>query len=56
VTPLLTELPTILDTSAANASWGITATLLTGAVFGPVGGRLGDLHGKRRMLLVCCGC
>jgi MFS family permease len=54
VTPLLTELPTILDTSAANASWVITATLLTGAVFGPVGGRLGDLHGKRRMLLVCC--
>ncbi|MDX3642336.1 MFS transporter [Streptomyces sp. MB09-02B] len=54
VTPLLTELPTILDTSAANASWVITATLLTGAVFGPVGGRLGDLYGKRRMLLVCC--
>ncbi|MDX2934403.1 MFS transporter [Streptomyces ipomoeae] len=54
VTPLLTELPTILDTSASNASWVITATLLTGAVFGPIGGRLGDLHGKRRMLLVCC--
>ncbi|MFD9134792.1 MFS transporter [Streptomyces bottropensis] len=54
VTPLLTDLPTILDTSAANASWVITATLLTGAVFGPIGGRLGDLHGKRRMLLVCC--
>ncbi|MFF9774447.1 MFS transporter [Streptomyces sp. NPDC013978] len=54
VTPLLTELPTILDTSAANASWVITATLLTGAVFGPIGGRLGDLYGKRRMLLVCC--
>jgi MFS family permease len=54
VTPLLTDLPTILDTSAANASWVITATLLTGAVFGPAGGRLGDLHGKRRMLLVCC--
>lgn len=54
VTPLLTELPTILDTSAANGSWVITATLLTGAVFGPIGGRLGDLYGKRRMLLVCC--
>ncbi|MGW0708462.1 MFS transporter [Streptomyces sp. NPDC002643] len=54
VTPLLTELPTILGTSAANASWVVTVTLLTGAVFGPIGGRLGDLHGKRRMLLVCC--
>ena len=53
VTPLIAELPTILDTSAANASWVITATLLAGAVFGPVGGRLGDLYGKRRMLLVC---
>lgn len=49
VTPLLTDLPTILDTGAANATWVITATLLTGAVFGPVGGRLGDLYGKRRM-------
>ncbi|MGW0841584.1 MFS transporter [Streptomyces sp. NPDC002787] len=54
VTPLLTELPTILGTSAANASWVITATLLTATVCGPIGGRLGDLYGKRRMLLLCC--
>ncbi|MFJ2559221.1 MULTISPECIES: MFS transporter [unclassified Streptomyces] len=54
VVPLLTELPRILGTSSSNASWVVTATLLTGAVFGPVGGRLGDMYGKRRMLLVCC--
>ncbi|NYI04657.1 MFS transporter [Allostreptomyces psammosilenae] len=54
VTPLLGELPRILDTDASNASWVVTITLLAGAVFGPVGGRLGDLYGKRRMLLVCC--
>ncbi|WP_128380977.1 MFS transporter [Streptomyces cavernae] len=54
VVPLLTELPAILGTSSSNASWVVTATLLTGAVFGPVGGRLGDLYGKRRLLLVCC--
>lgn len=54
VVPLLTELPRILGTSSSNASWVVTATLLTGAVFGPVGGRLGDMYGKRRMLLACC--
>ncbi|NEB76151.1 MFS transporter, partial [Streptomyces sp. SID14478] len=54
VMPLLTELPDILHTSASNATWVVTVTLLGGAVFGPVGGRLGDLYGKRRMLLVCC--
>ncbi|MGW2227890.1 MFS transporter [Streptomyces formicae] len=54
VTPLIGELPRILDTSASNASWVITATLLSAAVFTPVSGRLGDLYGKRRMLLVSC--
>ena len=40
------------DTTPRNASWVITATLLAGAVATPVMGRLGDLYGKRRMLLV----
>ncbi|MFI9027995.1 MFS transporter [Streptomyces sp. NPDC053560] len=53
VTPLLAELPAILHTSASNAAWVITATLVVGAVCVPVFGRLGDLVGKRRMLLVC---
>ncbi|KPM51101.1 MFS transporter permease [Frankia sp. R43] len=50
--PLLPVMPRLLGTSAADASWTITATLLTGAVANPVYGRLGDLFGKRRMLLV----
>ncbi|RLL69834.1 MFS transporter [Streptomyces sp. Z26] len=54
VTPLIAELPKILDTSPSNSSWVITATLLSAAVFTPVSGRLGDLLGKRRMLLACC--
>ncbi|WP_406115358.1 MFS transporter [Kitasatospora purpeofusca] len=54
VTPLIGELPKILDTSPSNASWVITATLLSAAVFVPISGRLGDLFGKRRMLLACC--
>ncbi|MCX4448717.1 MFS transporter [Streptomyces sp. NPDC087866] len=53
VTPLIAELPTILDTSSSNAAWVITVTLLVSAVCVPVSGRLGDLLGKRRMLLAC---
>ncbi|MFI6334935.1 MFS transporter [Streptomyces sp. NPDC050535] len=52
VVPLIGELPTMFDTSASNASWVITATLLAAAVATPVAGRLGDMYGKRRMLLV----
>ncbi|MFF1926153.1 MFS transporter [Streptomyces sp. NPDC058221] len=53
VTPLIAELPKLLNTTSSNATWVITATLLVSAVCVPVSGRLGDLLGKRRMLLVC---
>lgn len=52
VIPLIPALPRLLHTSAADATWAITATLLAGAVATPVVGRLGDMYGKRRMLLV----
>ncbi len=52
IVPLIPQLPTLLNTSASNASWAITATLLAGAVVTPVSGRLGDMFGKRRMLLI----
>jgi MFS family permease len=55
VIPLLVELPALLHTSRANASWVITATLLAGAVAVPVTGRLGDMYGKRRMIFVSLG-
>ncbi|WP_129843677.1 MFS transporter [Streptomyces sp. RFCAC02] len=54
VVPLIADLPRILHTTAADASWVITATLLAAAVTTCVTGRLGDLHGKRRILLLCC--
>ncbi|WTZ51328.1 MFS transporter [Nocardia sp. NBC_01388] len=50
--PLLAHLPTLLNTSSSNAAWVITVTLLAGAVATPVLGRLGDMVGKRRMLLI----
>ncbi|MDL4770793.1 MULTISPECIES: MFS transporter [Thermomonosporaceae] len=53
VTPLLAELPRILHTTPSNATWVITVTLLVAAVCVPVFGRLGDLVGKRPMLLAC---
>jgi MFS family permease len=52
VIPLIPKLPTLLGASAADTPWVITATLLAGAVATPVVGRLGDMYGKRRMLLV----
>jgi MFS family permease len=51
--PIVADLPALLGASASNTSWVITATLLAGAVSTPVMGRLGDMIGKRRMLLVC---
>ncbi|MFE9646313.1 MFS transporter [Streptomyces sp. NPDC006365] len=52
VIPIVPELPKYLDTSASNTAWAVTATLLAAAVATPVVGRLGDMYGKRRMLLV----
>ncbi len=49
--PVLEDLPQLLDTEPDNAAWVITSTLLAGAVTTPIMGRLGDLHGKRRMLI-----
>lgn len=52
VIPILPSLPTILHTHPANSTWVLTMTLLVGAVFTPISGRLGDMFGKRRILLV----
>jgi MFS family permease len=51
VIPIQGQLGTYLDTSAANASWVITVTLLGGAVAMPIAGSLGDLIGKQRVLI-----
>ncbi len=52
VIPIQSELPGFLGTSAANAAWVVTVTLLAGAVAMPVAGRLADLFGKQRVLVV----
>lgn len=53
--PVLSILPVQLDTSASNVTWLLTSTLLVGAVSVPIMGRLGDMFGKRLMLLVAIG-
>jgi len=55
VVPLIPVFPRLLNVPAADASWVITVTLLAASVITPVSGRLGDLYGKRRMILVSLG-
>lgn len=52
VIPMLGQLPQLLHTTASNAVWVVTASLLVAAVTTPVAGRLGDLYGKRRVLVL----
>ncbi|ALO91771.1 MFS transporter [Streptomyces hygroscopicus subsp. limoneus] len=51
VIPIVPELPGYLHASASDAAWAVTATLLAAAVATPVAGRLGDMFGKRRLLM-----
>ncbi|WP_432137710.1 MFS transporter [Streptomyces sp. bgisy154] len=49
--PVIKDLPQLLDSAPGDATWVLTSTLLSGAVATPIMGRLGDLYGKRRMLV-----
>ncbi|MBB5844342.1 EmrB/QacA subfamily drug resistance transporter [Conyzicola lurida] len=52
VAPALATIGQDLGVSTSDASWVLTAYLLSAAVLTPVLGRLGDMVGKRRMLIV----
>jgi MFS family permease len=52
IVPLIPLLPGLLHTSPSNTSWAVTATLLSAAVMMPISGRLGDMFGKRLMLVL----
>jgi MFS family permease len=49
--PVLPQLASDLHTSATSTQWLLTATMLSGAVAVPVLGRLGDLYGKKRVIV-----
>lgn len=55
VVPMLPRLPQLLNASTTTVGWLVTATLVAGAVSAPLLGRLGDMRGKRRMLLIALG-
>ncbi len=52
VVPIQTRLPDLLDAPREDTAWVVTATLLSAAVITPIAGRLGDMYGKRRIVLV----
>ncbi|GAA1460500.1 MFS transporter [Williamsia maris] len=55
VVPIVGKLPEYLNTSADNASWVITSTLLAAAVVMPIAGRVADMFGKRSVILASIG-
>jgi EmrB/QacA subfamily drug resistance transporter len=52
VVPAMTSMAATLHTSPANVTWLLTGYLVSAAILTPVIGRLGDMFGKRRMLLI----
>ncbi|GAC1500587.1 MAG: hypothetical protein NVS2B15_23090 [Pseudarthrobacter sp.] len=53
VVPLLPDFPRILGVTADDASWLVTATLLSSAVATPIVSRSADMYGKRKMMVIC---
>ena len=51
VVPIQAQLPELLNASREDTAWVVTATLLTAAVVTPISGRLGDMYGKRRVVI-----
>ena len=52
VLPALPELQQALHTSVDSVSWVLTAYLLSASIATPLIGRLGDIHGKERLLVL----
>lgn len=52
VVPLQAELPELLHATRDDTTWVVTITLLVAAVATPISGRLGDMYGKRRVVLL----
>jgi MFS family permease len=51
VVPALTDIQHALHTSVNSVSWVLTGYLISAAVATPVIGRLGDIYGKKRVLI-----
>src|ERR1700679_2072450 len=61
VLPVLPTIQAGLHTSQNTVTWVLTAYLLSASIFTPIMGRLGDMYGKERLLvlalaLLAAGC
>src|SRR5947209_45667 len=52
VVPALPQIQTSLHTSESAVGWVLTAFLLSASVATPIIGRLGDMYGKERLLMI----
>jgi len=52
VAPALPDIQHALHTSVSSVSWVLTAYLLSASIATPLAGRLGDMHGKERLLVI----
>ncbi|MEU5786933.1 MFS transporter [Micromonospora purpureochromogenes] len=55
ITPVLPTIQHDLHTSQNTVTWVLTAYLLSASIFTPILGRVGDMVGKERMLVVSLG-
>jgi MFS family permease len=55
MTPLVPELPVTFGASASSVSWVLTAALLAACATAPISGRIGDIVGKKKVLLGLLG-
>lgn len=52
VMPVLPTVEAALGTNQTDVTWVLTAYLLSASIFTPILGRLGDMHGKKRMFVI----
>ena len=55
VSPVLPTIQSDLHTSQNTVTWVLTAFLLSASIFTPILGRVGDMVGKERMLVLTLG-
>jgi MFS family permease len=55
VLPAIPDFIVELDISYEESSWILAALLVTGAVMTPIAGKLSDIYGKKKVLLILLG-
>lgn len=55
VLPAIPEIIVDLGISYEDSSWILAAPLVTGAIMTPISGKLSDIYGKKKMLLIILG-